>query len=111
MAPTEAEKYTYRVVWSEEDQGFVGLCAEFPSLSWLDPAQAEALRGVVALVREVLEDMRQQGEPAPEPLNAKKYSGRISLRTTPQVHQHLALAAAEAGVSINRYINSLVAQG
>lgn len=28
--------YTYRVIWSEEDEEYVGLCAEFPSLSWLD---------------------------------------------------------------------------
>ncbi|MGV7292077.1 antitoxin HicB, partial [Mycobacterium kansasii] len=28
--------YTYRVEWSPEDGEWVGLCAEFPSLSWLD---------------------------------------------------------------------------
>ncbi|GFO77217.1 antitoxin [Bathymodiolus platifrons methanotrophic gill symbiont] len=31
----EFEKYTYRVTWSEEDGEFLGLCSEFPSLSWL----------------------------------------------------------------------------
>ena len=31
-----AKLYTYRVLWSEEDAEFVGLCAEFPSLSWLE---------------------------------------------------------------------------
>ena len=31
----EADKYTYRVMWSDEDEEFVGLCAELPSLSWL----------------------------------------------------------------------------
>ena len=29
------DKYTYRVTWSEEDNEHVGLCVEFPSLSWL----------------------------------------------------------------------------
>ncbi len=29
----ETEKYTYRVMWSDEDEEFIGLCAEFPSLS------------------------------------------------------------------------------
>ncbi len=33
---SEVDKYTYRITWSEEDGEFVGLCAEFPSLSWLD---------------------------------------------------------------------------
>ena len=30
------DRYTYRITWSEEDQEYVGLCVEFPSLSWLD---------------------------------------------------------------------------
>ena len=34
MVP-EIDKFTYRIMWSEEDQEFVGLCAEFPSLSWI----------------------------------------------------------------------------
>ena len=59
MGPTEAEKHTYRVLWSEEDQEFVGLCAEFPSLSWLAPTKAEALRGIAALVGDVLEDKQK----------------------------------------------------
>jgi predicted RNase H-like HicB family nuclease len=27
------DRFTYRVTWSEEDGEYVGLCAEFPSLS------------------------------------------------------------------------------
>lgn len=29
--------YAYRLLWSTEDSEYVGLCAEFPSLSWLVP--------------------------------------------------------------------------
>ena len=50
------EKYTYRVMWSEEDQEHVGLCAEFPSLSWLAKTHGEALSGIVELVAGVLKD-------------------------------------------------------
>jgi hypothetical protein len=42
--------YTYRVTWSEEDQEFVALCAEFPSLSFLDEDMTAALDGIVTLV-------------------------------------------------------------
>lgn len=31
------DHYTYRVTWSAEDNEHVGLCAEFPSVSWLAP--------------------------------------------------------------------------
>ena len=37
------DHYTYRVTWSPEDDQHVGLCAEFPSLSWLAPTPAKAL--------------------------------------------------------------------
>jgi hypothetical protein len=36
--------YTYRVTWSQEDQEFVGLCAEFPSLSYLHEDNFTALK-------------------------------------------------------------------
>jgi len=35
--------YTYRVTWSPEDGEHVGLCAEFPSLSWLAAEQGVSL--------------------------------------------------------------------
>lgn len=62
------EHYTYRVTWSEEDQEYVGLCAEFPSLSYLDEAPGAALEGIVDIVRQVVADMSDNGEPVPEPL-------------------------------------------
>ena len=40
----ENDRYTYRVTWSEEDNEYVGLCAEFPSLSWLAANPEAALR-------------------------------------------------------------------
>jgi len=96
------EKYTYRVIWSEEDQEFVGLCAEFPSLSWLEEEQDAALHGIVRLVSDTLKDM----EANKEPLSFRKFSGNVVIRTTPEMHRQLAILSAEAGVSLNRYVNS-----
>ena len=44
------DRYTYRVTWSEEDHEYVGLCAEFPSLSWLASNPEAALRGIREVV-------------------------------------------------------------
>jgi len=104
----DVRHYAYRVLWSEEDQEFIGLCAEFPSLSWLAEDQSAALAGIVKVVKEAVADMAKNGEEIPEPLSKRKYSGNINLRTTPDVHRDLLLSAAECGVSLNRYINSLV---
>jgi hypothetical protein len=46
--------YTYRVEWSAEDNEWVGLCVELPSLSWLDPDKAKALAGIERLLQDVV---------------------------------------------------------
>ncbi|MCZ2328946.1 type II toxin-antitoxin system HicB family antitoxin [Bartonella sp. F02] len=98
--------YTYRVLWSQEDEEYVGLCAEFPSLSWLDLKPENALKGIMNLVSEVVEDMKQNGEAVPIHLSHIKYSGKFQLRIPPELHKRLAIQAAENGVSLNRYISS-----
>jgi predicted HicB family RNase H-like nuclease len=100
-----ADHFTYRVAWSEEDGEYVGSCAEFPSLSHLDADQDAALRGVRALVADVVEDMRGRGEPVPEPFGERSYSGKFQTRVPPELHRMLTIEAAEAHVSLNRLVN------
>lgn len=103
------KRYTYRVIWSEEDGEHVGLCAELPSLSWLSPAPEEALRGIASAVASAVADMRVSGEPVPEPISSHKYSGKFMVRVPPELHRHLAIEAAESGVSINRLVSARLA--
>jgi predicted RNase H-like HicB family nuclease len=100
-----ADHFTYRVSWSEEDGEYVGTCAEFPSLSHLDAAPEQALRGIRALVNDVVVDMRAHGEPVPEPIADQSYSGKFVARIPPALHRQLAIEAAEAGVSLNRLVS------
>jgi len=99
-----AKNYTYRVIWSADDGEHVGLCSEFPSLSWLDPEPAQALVGIMDVVDKVIAEMLASGDPVPVPLSAKKYSGNIAARVTPLVHRRLAMEAAEKGISMNRLV-------
>lgn len=57
--------YTYRVSWSTEDDEFVGLCAEFPSLPYLAPSNEKVLKGILKLVAEVVSDMTTHKEEVP----------------------------------------------
>ena len=100
------DHYTYRVTWSEDDQEYVGLCAEFPSLSHLDESREAALKGIVELVTWIVEDMIRDGETPPAPIADKSFSGKFQVRIPPDQHRRLALEAAEAGVSLNRYISA-----
>lgn len=77
------DHYTYRITWSAEDREHLGLCAEFPSLSWLAPTPARALAGIRKLVGQVIEDMRTNGEPVPVPLADRTYSGKFMVRVPP----------------------------
>ena len=101
--------YTYRVTWSAEDNEHVGLCAEFASLSWLAPTPEKALAGIRRVVAEVVAEMQASGEPIPQALAEKNYSGRFMVRVPALVHRALATEAAEQGVSINRLVSAKLA--
>ncbi len=102
MKTKKNDHYTYRVTWSEEDQEYVGLCAEFPSLSWLASSPEAALRGIRKVVAQAVKDMHASGETVPEALALRHFSGKFMVRVPPEVHRQLAVEAAEAGVSLNR---------
>ena len=95
----QTDKYTYRVSYSEDDKEHVGLCAEFPSLSWLEPSRNKAFAGIQTLGNEVVEDI-------PEPLSLKKYSGKFMVRIPPAVHRDLSILASESNISLNRLVSS-----
>ena len=110
MNTIKNDRYTYRVTWSEEDKEYVGLCAEFPSLSWLAPSPEAALRGIRAVVADAVKDMRANGETVPEPLSSRRFSGKFMIRVPPETHRRLAVEAAEAGVSLNRLASAKLTQ-
>ena len=103
------DHYTFRVTWSPEDGEHVGLCAEFPSLSWLAGTPESALKGIRRLVAEAVADMQASGEPVPAPFAEKHYSGEFRVRIPPELHRALAIQAAEQGVSLNRLASAKLA--
>jgi predicted HicB family RNase H-like nuclease len=103
------DHYTYRVTWSQEDGEYLGLCVEFPSLSWLAATSEKALVGIQHTVAEVVADMLANGETVPQPLAEKTYSGEFRLRIPQHLHRSLAMQAAEQGISLNRLASSKLA--
>jgi predicted HicB family RNase H-like nuclease len=110
MAMLKNDRYTYRVTWSEEDQEYVGLCVEYPSLSWLAPTPQEALEGIRQVVADVVADMEANDESVPEPIALRHYSGKFTVRIPPDLHRRLALEAAESGISLNRLASAKLSQ-
>ena len=104
------DRYTYRVTWSEDDNEYVGLCAEFPSLSWLAKTPETALKGIRKVIADIVADMQSAGENVPEPIAGKHYSGKFIVSIPSDVHRKLAIQAAESGVSLNRLASSKLSQ-
>jgi predicted HicB family RNase H-like nuclease len=110
MAMLKNDRYTYRVTWSEEDEEYIGLCVEYPSLSWLAPTPQEALEGIRQVVADVVADLEANDESVPEPIAIKHYSGKFTVRIPPDLHRRLALEAAESGISLNRLASAKLSQ-
>jgi len=100
----------FREAYKGLAEEYVGLCAEFPSLSWLSRTPEAALKGIRQVVADVVKDMREHGEEPPEPIASRRYSGKFMVRVPPEVHRDLALKAAEAGVSLNRLASAKLSQ-
>jgi len=103
------DRYTYRITWSEDDSEFVGLCIEFPSLSWLAKSPEAALKGIRRVVEKAVHDMENNGESPPPPISGRSFSGKFVVRIPPEVHRALAIKAAEEGISLNRLVSSKLA--
>ncbi len=103
------DRYSYRVSWSDEDSEFVGVCTEFPSLSWLARTPEAALRGIRRVVAVTVRDLEKNGEEVPEPISTRKFSGRFVVRVPPDVHRRLVREASENRVSLNRLVSSKLA--
>ncbi|MDE0319347.1 MAG: hypothetical protein OXI97_05645 [Acidimicrobiaceae bacterium] len=61
-------RYKFRALWSDEDGTWVGACNGFLLVSHIAPTQAECLRGIRALVDDIVPDLLANGEPLPQPV-------------------------------------------
>ncbi len=75
-------------------------------MSWLAPKPEAALKGIRAVVSDVVADKLKRGESVPEPLVTRRYSGVFKVRIPPEVHRSLVMEAAESNVSLNRLVSS-----
>ena len=92
------DRYTYRVIWSDEDGEYVGLCSEFPLLSHLDETPEKAFAGIRDLVAFcVMTTQRERPSQSryPPPLTAAGPCPRTNRRA-----RALAIESAEMGVSM-----------
>jgi predicted HicB family RNase H-like nuclease len=104
-----AARYAKFVEWSDEDQCFIGRCPEIMAGGVHGGDEARVYAELCQAVEEMIELIHADGHKLPEPLAAKKFSGKFVLRVEPALHRRLVAKALAAGESLNSYcVKSLV---
>ncbi|MDQ6955345.1 MAG: toxin-antitoxin system HicB family antitoxin [Mariprofundaceae bacterium] len=96
-------RYLKIVEWSEEDQCFIGSAPGIIGQCCHGDHETEVYAELCVIVDEWIEIYKQDGKPLPEATAGKSYSGKIMLRTNPELHQRLAIAARQHHQSLNKF--------
>lgn len=97
--------------WDEPDKTYwVARVLELPHCLTDGGTPEEALAEIKEVKREWLEANLKLGNAIPEPMS-RQYSGQLRLRIQPSLHRALAQRAMIEEVSLNKYMNTLLAQG
>ncbi|MBA3601402.1 MAG: type II toxin-antitoxin system HicB family antitoxin [Acidobacteria bacterium] len=62
-----SNRYAIQIFWSEEDEGFIAICQEFPGLSAFGETREEALREAQTALDLMIETYRENSITLPEP--------------------------------------------
>lgn len=99
----KAARYMKIVEWSDEDGCFVGSAPPLIGPCCHGKNEARVYAELCEIVEEWIALLEGDGATLPEPLPAKKFSGKFVLRVEPALHRRLAAKALAAGESLNTY--------
>jgi predicted HicB family RNase H-like nuclease len=106
-----AARYLKIVEWSDEDGCFIGSAPPLIGQCCHGKDDTKVYAELCQIVEEWIEILEKDGDPLPEPLGAKKFSGRFVLRVEPALHRRLAAKALAAGESLNSYCTKTLVKG
>ena len=97
-------KYSYNIEYDQEENIYIGRCAELPSLMAHSDIQETALKEIKTAALGALKWMKKEGGTIPEPFSLCKFSGEFRVRMPPEKHRKIAIEANLQGVSMNQFI-------
>ena len=103
--------YSFRVLWSKEDDAFIASCPEFSGISGFGDSEEAAIAEAKQALELAIETFREEGWPLPEPKVLESHSGQFRVRVPRTLHAMLAEGAEVEGVSLNSYVISLLSAG
>lgn len=102
------QHYSLTLAWSDEDNGYIALCPEFPGVSAFGDTPQDAISEAGTALLATIETYKAEGWSLPEPRRIPKCSGRLLLRLPKSLHTRLAGEADNEGVSLNTHIIALL---
>ncbi len=101
-------KYSINLAWSDENDCYLATIPEFPGLMTHGDTPEEAVVEAEVAAQGFLEIYEEDGDPIPEPIKVKEYSGSLRIRIPKSLHKKLAVEAYREGVSLNTYMIHLL---
>jgi antitoxin HicB len=96
--------------WDDGDGAYwVARVVELPYCAIHGDTPEQALEEIKAVKRDWLETSLELGNKIPQPAS-REYSGQIRLRLSPTLHKLLSERANIEDISLNQYMNMLLAQ-
>lgn len=105
------EKYSFKVHYSEEDEGYIAECPEFSGLSAFGETPSEAIQEAEIALELFIESYEEEGKDLPKPNLTKEYSGQMRVRLPKSLHARLAGMAEDEGVSLNTLMIQYLTEG
>ena len=100
------ENYSFRLEWSDEDDGYIATCPEIPGLSAFGETPEEAIEEAQVALELFVEDYKESGESLPEPKTVPEVSGQTRVRMPKSLHRDLKREAERQETSLNSLIIS-----
>jgi predicted HicB family RNase H-like nuclease len=104
MSRKFSDDYLKVIEWSEEDQCYIGTAPGLIVGGVHGKNQAKVFKDICGMVQETIDVFLKEGKPLPPETANKKFSGKIALRISPDLHKNLAIKAKLHGESVNKFI-------
>jgi predicted HicB family RNase H-like nuclease len=106
-----ARPYTFTLVQSSpESDVWTSGVLEVPGAINEGADPNEAITRAQEALEAILEVRLEDGLEIPEPLETRRFSGRMQLRLNPELHQIAVMRAAQENVSLNRWLSASIAR-
>ncbi len=92
------------------DGGYFARVVELPGCMTEGDTREEVIEMIDEARAEWLSSAMEHEDPIPKPRGSDEYSGKIFVRTSPQLHRKVAQEASKQGISMSQWVAEVLAE-